>query len=94
MCTLLPSSVDMTLAYGAQPIKADLLYVSLLAALAAGFLLYGGALAELLRGLAVHFAAGVLRVEHVRAEEEGLGADQGGGKEDRCSRAQIGRAHV
>ena len=49
----------------------------LLAALAAGFLLYGGALAELLRGLAVRFAAGVLRVEHVRTEEE-LGADQGG----------------
>ena len=79
MCSLLPSSADVTLAYSARPIKAELLYAPpLLVALAAGFLLYGGALAELLRGLAVRLADGVLRVEHVRTEEEDLGADQGG----------------
>ena len=80
MCSLLPFSADVTLADGGRPIKAELLYAPpLLAALAAGFLLYGGALAELLRGLAVRFAAGVLRVEHVRTKEEKeLGADQGG----------------
>ena len=50
----------------------------------------GSVQAELPRVLAVRFAAGVLVVEHVRTEEEELGAGQGGGKRRDAGGARLG----